>query len=103
MNILEQLGLQEDRLAWQDLAACRRDDPKYFDKYYQDNPVVRPMVDEICINCPVIKECFTSAARNKESFLWAATWLDNGQPVSEMSDHQTKEFKQRLRERLING
>lgn len=102
-NILDQLGLDEEDINWQDFAACAGVDdipPEYFDKYYQDNPAIRPVVDSICLGCPVIQECFAQAARNKESYVWAGVFFDNGTPVPEMNSHKTPEFKTALEARL---
>ena len=99
-DILNELGVDEDDLNWQDLAYCKTIDPKYFDRYYQDSPHLRPVVDDMCMSCPVLKECGIAAVTNRESYVWAATFFDNGVPVPEMNDHKTEDFKRRLRERI---
>jgi hypothetical protein len=100
MNILEDFGIDEEDVNWTDFAACVGYDPEYFSKYYEDRPELRPMVDGICITCPVFKECITTAITRKESFVWGATYFDNGSPVPEKMEHQTPEFKQKMVNRI---
>jgi hypothetical protein len=99
-DLLKEFGLDAAEVHWKDFAACKNLDPKYFDRYYQDKPKLRPVVDEICLSCPVFKECATEAVLHKESYVWAATYFDNGTMVPEMNDHKTDEVKARMAERL---
>jgi hypothetical protein len=99
-EILNEFGIDEADVDWKDFAYCKSIDPRYFDRFYQDTPKLRPIVDDLCLSCPVLKECGIAAVTNRESYVWAGTFFDNGVPVPEMNDHKTEEFKNRLKERI---
>lgn len=99
---LDYLGLDAEDLVWQQLATCKAEsvDPKYFDEYYQSDPLMRPVVDDICISCPVLKECLMWGIEKKESFVWGGHYLENGKIVPDMNDHKSEDFNRLLVERI---
>jgi hypothetical protein len=114
-EILEKLGLDEDNVAWQDLAACKNIvsvsesesgekkifDPM-FDSYENDSApyAVRNAIDELCLSCPVQKICYDYGTRNGEPGVWGGVYLSNGKADRSRNDHKNKETWKRLREAL---
>lgn len=96
----EALGISAEELEWQKLAACNGINPKAFDELYIKKPKQRPITDQICLSCPVIAECGIAGVVNKETGTWGGIYLDNGQPVEELNNHKTDEFKRQLAERI---
>jgi hypothetical protein len=100
MNLLEAFGRDEDEVKWQDFGSCVGLDPQLFDETYKDNPALRPVVDEICLTCPVMKECYEAGTKNGESFVWGGTYLENGKPVPDLNDHKTDAVNNQMDKRL---
>lgn len=76
---------------WKDEALCLGLDTNlYFDKY-EDDLDVRPIVDEMCLKCPVAKVCFANGVSGKEWGIWGGIYLENGEISREFSKHRSKE------------
>src|SRR5690349_4019798 len=65
-SLLDELGLDPEEFDWDDLGLCRGtvtspDDDIFFDKYESDQESARS-ADEMCLRCPVIRQCFFEGA-----------------------------------------
>ena len=76
---------------WIVKAKCRSMDRElFFDKYEEDQDLAK-VVDNICLTCPVISDCFTHGTTNEEWGVWGGIYLENGEISREFSKHRTKE------------
>lgn len=108
-NLLELLGLDEETLTWRHLAFCRSmlpvpdesGDPQdlFFEAYEADEEIAKAM-DEVCLSCPVFRDCFVDAAEQKDYGLRAAIYLSNGKQDKQHNKHKTPEVWARIQERL---
>lgn len=75
---------------WKDDATCLGYDTNlFFDKYEEDESL-RPAIDNICLSCPVLKNCFAVGISNKEWGVWGGVYLENGKFSREFNKHKNK-------------
>jgi len=100
-SLLKSLGIDPEDLKWHHLAACAgmTKDPKFdwFYDLYEEDKVVSKQVDEICMNCPVIKQCYQEGVQNKERGVWGGVYLNIGRTDKLNNSHKTKEVWARLK------
>lgn len=111
-DILKALGVEAEDLVWQDLAACRNLiqtiqqtkpadktvaelDP-FFDAYESDE-VVAFQVDQMCLSCPVIKQCYKEGVKEKAVGVWGGIYLNLGKPDKKFNAHKTPEVWKALK------
>ena len=79
-----------DKHRWKEQASCKDYDVNlFFDKYEEDLPL-RPAIDKLCSECPVVKQCFAIGVSQKETGVWGGIYLDRGKISREFSKHRTK-------------
>lgn len=100
-SLLEEMGLDEQTLSWHQLALCDGMELSKFFEDYEDDKVVAAQMDNVCLSCPVMKECFSNAVRDKDYGLRAAIYFTNGKPDRQHNEHKTEEVWNRIRERLF--
>ena len=101
MNLLEQLGLDPETFTWHDLAACVgiENADIFYDRYETDKRTAK-QVDEMCLHCPVMKQC-AQAGMNGETGVWGAVyWNGNGKPDASKNEHKTEDVWWRIREAM---
>ena len=64
------------------------DDTEIFFDKYENNPDLRPAVDELCSVCPVRKQCLAFGVSRKESGVWGGVYLDQGKISREFNNHK---------------
>lgn len=77
-DLFNSLGIDPDRFLWQDLAACKGLDFNLFFDDYEENQVHAKVIDEMCLHCPVIRDCYLSGTDNNETGVWGGIYLTNG-------------------------
>jgi hypothetical protein len=108
-SLLDELGLDEETLSWHNLALCKNMRPErdesgelvdlFFEAYEEDEETAKAM-DDICLRCPVMKDCLLAATDNKDYGLRGAVFLNNGKPDKAANSHKTPEVWARIQERL---
>jgi len=96
-NIIEELGLDPDNIKWYQLAACSGTDINMFYDDYETDKLVASQVDEMCLHCPVIKQCYNEGTSNKEKGVWGGIYMDLGRIDKEYNAHKTQEVWKRLK------
>lgn len=77
------------KLKWKDNASCLDYDTNlFFDKYEEDENL-RPAIDALCLECPVIKTCFAVGVSGKEYGVWGGIYLESGNISKEFNSHKT--------------
>lgn len=94
------LGLDPEELEWKDLALCSQMDTNLFYDDYESSEQVARMVDDICLSCPVMKQCLQRGTDNGEWGVWGGIYLVSGRPDSSKNTHKTTETWQEIKERL---
>jgi len=95
------LGIDEDDAQWYHLAACngmtKNSEFDWFYDLYESDKIAAEQVDQICMNCPVIKVCHDEGVRNKEKGVWGGVYMDLGRPDKQHNSHKTPEVWKRLK------
>lgn len=61
-----------------------------FDEYEAD-PIVATQVDQMCLSCPVAKQCLPAGLAGKHWGVWGGLYLENGKPNKARNAHKTDE------------
>lgn len=99
-DLFDELGVDEDELEWYELATCRAlpEDMKnnFFDDYETDS-VISVEADNMCISCPVAKQCLLEGLRTRSYGLWGGVFLDyTGKPSTKFNKHKSDEVWKQL-------
>jgi hypothetical protein len=81
------------RHRWQEDGSCAGLDPKWFFEQYEEDPLVRPIVDNLCMQCPVRRTCFgngfvTDDNGNKTWGVWGGVYFTDGEIDPELNAHK---------------
>ncbi len=90
-SILDALGLDEDEFTWRDLSLCRGTDTELFFDLYESNVQIAKTTDEMCLSCPIMKQCLQSGIDNQETGVWGGIWLTIGKVDNNRNKHKTQE------------
>ena len=63
---------------WKDQSKCLNYDTNLFFDTYEEDETLRPVVDKICLECPVLNTCFAVGISNKEWGVWGGVYLTAG-------------------------
>lgn len=75
---------------WKDLGSCRGYDTNLFFDKYEEQLSLRPAIDKLCSECPVVKTCFAVGISTKETGVWGGIYLQDGSISREFNSHRTK-------------
>lgn len=76
---------------WKDDAICLDYDTNLFFDKYEDDEVLRPAIDKLCLECPVSKTCFAVGISQKEWGIWGGIYIEDGKISKEFNSHKTKD------------
>lgn len=98
MNLVEALGLDPEHLEWQQLALCRGTDIAWFYDLYESDVEIAKQVDQMCLSCPVIKEC-GAAGQDGEAGVWGGLYWTNGKPDKTKNSHKSEAVWEAIRKK----
>jgi hypothetical protein len=76
-----------------------KDDPFY--EAYETNPETARNTDDMCLHCPVMKQCALEGQSKKRVGVWGGIyWNGAGKPDKDRNAHKTKEVWDAIYERL---
>lgn len=96
-DILNKLGIDEDKFSWQDLAMCAGMKTDLFYDVYESDINTAKGIDQACLSCPVIAICYQSGVENSEHGVWGGVYLNLGQHDSQRNSHKTKDIWKQLK------
>lgn len=76
------------KLKWKDSAACVDYDTNIFFEKYEEEESLRPAIDKLCKDCPVVKTCFAVGISSKEWGVWGGIYLEGGSISKEFNSHK---------------
>jgi hypothetical protein len=100
-SILNDLGIDQDDLNWQDLAICRGINTNLFYDQYEVDSNIAKSIDEMCLSCPVLKMCHESGISGLEYGVWGGTYLSAGIIDKSRNLHKTEDIWKRLRRKGV--
>jgi hypothetical protein len=80
-----------NKIKWKDSAKCLDYDTDLFFNKYEDDEVLRPAIDNLCLGCPVANTCFAVGISQKEWGVWGGVFLELGTISKEFNKHKTKQ------------
>lgn len=78
------------KLKWKDSASCLDYDTNLFFDKYEEEELLRPAIDALCIECPVVQTCFAVGVSSKEYGVWGGIYLEAGAISKEFNSHKTE-------------
>lgn len=102
-NLFELLGIDSDEVQWQDLALCRGTTPTnwFYEEYDDEN--ISHMVDEMCLSCPVMRQCLQQGIDNSEYGVWGGIYLTAGKKDDNKNKYKTPETLKHIQNRLTDS
>lgn len=79
---------------------CKDMDREDFYDNYETTETVAKLTDEVCLSCPVLKECLRAGTENGEYGVWGGFYLTAGKVDTNRNAHKTRETWKRLRDRI---
>lgn len=67
----------------------------YFEGYEEDKNIAQ-LLDDVCLSCPVISDCFNHGLSNSEHGVWGGVYLVDGEINQTRNAHKTDEVWQQL-------
>lgn len=80
-----------NRNSWKDEGSCVGYDVNLFFEKYEENENLRPAIEKICSECPVLRTCFAVGISQKAYGVWGGVYLEKGKISREFSKHKNKE------------
>ena len=93
---------------WEDLASCIGMEVRFFHKddrsldevpegvdpseNYEDDEEIAKITDQICLSCPVIKQCLDKGQSTGQWGVWGGVYLSAGKIDKTRNSHKTKEI-----------
>jgi hypothetical protein len=96
-KILEKLGLDPQDIRWHHLAACKNMSINWFYDDYENDKVVANTTDQVCLSCPVAKQCYKDGVEMKEYGVRGGIYLNIGRIDKQYNSHKTKETWKELK------
>jgi hypothetical protein len=91
------IGIDEQDLKWYHLAACNNMPINWFYDEYEADKELAKQVDQICMHCPVIRQCHAEGVAYKEKGVRGGVYMDLGRPDKQHNSHKEPEIWKRLK------
>lgn len=101
MNLIEQLGLDPENLRWQQLSLCAGSEINWFYDLYESDTEHARAIDQMCLSCPVIKECGLQGAEGEYGVYGGIYWAGNKRPDKAKNAHKSEEVWKMIQEKYL--
>jgi hypothetical protein len=91
------IGIDEQDLKWYHLAACNQMPINWFYDDYETDKELAKQVDQICMHCPVIKQCHAEGVADKERGVRGGVYMYLGRPDKQHNEHKDPETWKKLK------
>jgi len=96
-NILKAFGIDAADVKWYHLAACKNMSINWFYDDYENDKILAETTDQVCLNCPVVKQCYKDGVEYKEYGVRGGIYMNLGRVDKLINSHKTKETWDKLR------
>lgn len=100
LSVLDALGLDSEDIDWRDFVICAGQNIRMFYEGYESSLRTAKLTDEMCLSCPVRKQCLQAGVENGEYGVWGGVYLTAGRADDAKNDHKTDEVWEKIREGL---
>lgn len=87
---------------WRQQARCSGLDVNLFFEKYEESTEIAKAIDDICLQCPVMKECFNYATQMKEPYkahgVFGGVYFTDGEISKSRNAHKTQEVWEEILE-----
>jgi hypothetical protein len=90
-------GIDYEDIKWYHLSACRNMPINWFYDDYESDKELAKQVDQICLHCPVIKQCYAEGVTNKEKGVRGGIYMDLGRSDKQHNLHKEQEIWKQLK------
>jgi hypothetical protein len=96
-SLFEKLGIDEQDVKWYHLASCKNMSINWFYDDYENDKELAKQIDQVCLSCPVIKQCHAEGIENKEKGVRGGVYMDLGRPDKQHNSHKDQETWKKLK------
>jgi hypothetical protein len=101
VSLLDELGIDPEDFTWHDLALCDGiEDPEIFFSKYEADEEVAKQADQVCLHCPVMKQCALMGQKGEYGQWGGIFWNGSGKPDKNRNSHKTPEVWAEIEKRL---
>lgn len=102
-SLLDELGLDPEDFEWQDLSLCSGMPTSFFYEKYETDVESARAADQVCLHCPVMKECFLAGAKGEHGVWGGVYWNGAGSPDKNRNSHKTEEVWDEIYDKVKHG
>lgn len=102
-SLLEQIGIDPRDFDWQDLAACNNYPVNLFFEDYERDIVTAKQVDNLCLSCPVAKECYELGVSTRSTGVFGGFYLANGEVAKARNAHKDERMVLSLAQKVFGN
>lgn len=95
-SLFQALEIDIDSFHWEELAACLGAPTNWFFDLYENNKAQAKQIDNMCLACPIIKQCFEQGRSNKETGVWGGFYLTYGAIDKSKNAHKSPDIIHKL-------
>lgn len=96
-SLFEKIGIEDQDVKWYHLAVCKNMPINWFYDDYEADTILAKTIDQVCMSCPVIKQCHQEGVKNKERGVRGAVYLNLGRPDKQHNAHKDPETWKKLK------
>jgi len=96
-GLFSHLGIDEVDIKWYHLAACTNMSINWFYDDYESDKELAKQIDQVCLHCPVIKQCHKEGVANKEFGVRGGIFMDLGRIDKQNNSHKDPEIWSQLK------
>ena len=96
-NLFDQLGLDPQDVRWYHLSACKNMSINWFYDEYESDKELAKQIDQVCLHCPVVKQCHAEGVKGKEKGVWGGIYMDLGRSDKQHNLHKDSETWKQLK------
>lgn len=97
-EIIDSLGMMPEDVQWYHLAACKGMHVNNFYDNYENDQKLAMQIDEMCMVCPVVKQCYFEGVNKKERGVWGGIYMNLGRVDKQNNSHKTPSVWKRLKQ-----
>ena len=90
-------GIDYEDIKWYHLAACTNMSINWFYDDYESDKELAKQIDQVCLHCPVIKQCHAEGIKGKEKGVWGGIFMDLGRPDKQYNSHKDSTIWKQLK------
>lgn len=87
-SLFEQLGIDKEDVKWYHLSACKNMPINWFYDDYESDKELAKQIDQVCLHCPVVRQCHAEGVATKEKGVWGGIYMDLGRTDKQYNVHK---------------